>query len=370
MKKKIWYYAAAGCAAAVLAGCAGQVSGTETSAKAAQETAASNKENTTTAEMSKEEKSTAAETEKEAVSGKIVLYTSQPEEDAQKLIDGFHQVCPEVTVDVFRSGTEEVVSKVLAEKQADAVQADVLLVADSVTFENLKEQDILAAYQSPELEGIPAEYVDSDYMYTGTKVITTGIMYNTDLIKEPLTSFTDLSAEAVKDNSIMPSPLYSGAAAYNVGVISRQEGLGWDYWKSLKDNGIMVDKGNGAVQKAVVSGEKACGIIVDYMANRSKMDGAPVEFVYPKEGSPAITEPIGLVKTSENPEAAKAFIDFVLSEDGQKLAAEIGYTPVKEGVGAPEGLKKIGEFTSMQADIQELYQNREQDKQQFSEIFQ
>lgn len=139
----------------------------------------------------------------------------------------------------------------------------------------------------------------------------------------------------------MPSPLYSGAAAYNLGVLSRNETLGWDFFQGLKDNGITVDKGNGAIQKAVVAGEKSCGILVDYMANRSKNDGAPVEFVYPEEGSPAITEPIGVLKDSRNQEAAEAFVDFVLSDEGQELAASIGYTPVKEGVAAPEGLNPL-----------------------------
>ena len=64
------------------------------------------------------------------------------------MIDGFDEKWPDVQVDVFRSGTEEVVSKVLAEKEAGSVLADVLLVADDVTFETLKEQDLLMAYES------------------------------------------------------------------------------------------------------------------------------------------------------------------------------------------------------------------------------
>ena len=130
---------------------------------------------------------------------------------------------------------------------------------------------MLLPYESPELKGIPEEYIDKDHMYTGTKVITTGIAYNTDLVKDAPKGFADLTGEAFKDAVIMPSPLYSGAAAYNLGVLSRNETLGWDFFQGLKDNGITVDKGNGAIQKAVVAGEKSCGILVDYMANRSKM---------------------------------------------------------------------------------------------------
>lgn len=348
MKKRISAIVLAGMVAASLAGCQ---SGATTSTAGA-------------------ETSGTQETQSTQLSGAITLYTSQPEADVQALIEGFNEKWPDIQVDVFRSGTEEVVSKVLAEKQAGSVLADVLLVADNVTFETLKQQDMLMAYESPELEGIPEEYIDPDFMYTGTKVITTGIAYNTELMSTAPTSFAELTGDAYTNNMIMPSPLYSGAAAYNLGVITRTEGMGWDYYQALKDNGITVDKGNGAVQNAIVAGDKACGLLADYMAIRSKNDGAPVEFVYPSEGSPAVTEPIGIASTTDTPELAKVFVDYVLSEEGQTLTSEIGYTPVKTGVAVPEGLKSIDEFELMSWDVNELYQNREADKTKFTEMFQ
>jgi iron(III) transport system substrate-binding protein len=302
-------------------------------------------------------------------SGKIVLYTSQPNADAQKLIAAFNKKYPDVKVSVFRSGTEEVISKVMAEKEAGQVQADVLLVADNVTFESLKSKDLLEAYDSPEAKNIPSQYVDKDHMYAGTKIITTGIIVNTSRTKEKITSFADLVKPALKDEVTMPSPLYSGAAAYNLGVLTRTKGIGWDFYKNLKANGVKVDKGNGSIQKAVVAGDKAAGIIVDYMVMRSKKNGAPVEFIYPAEGSPYVTEPIGLLKASKNKAAAKAFIDFILSKEGQEVAAGIGYTPIREDVKAPEGLKGVKDIKPIAANPLELFKERENDKKQFSALF-
>lgn len=364
MKKRIAGIVTAGIVAASLAGCQ---SSTQETTTAAAETEAAAEETEAAAEGTEATEETEAPQE---LSGSITLYTSQPEEDIQALIEGFNQKWPDIQVDVFRSGTEEVVSKVLAENEAGALLADVLLVADNVTFETLKEQNLLMAYESPELEGIPEAYIDKDFMYTGTKVITTGIAYNTELVETAPTSFADLTDAAYKDNTIMPSPLYSGAAAYNLGVITRTEGMGWDYYQALKDNGITVDRGNGAVQNAIVAGDKACGLLADYMAIRSKNDGAPVEFVYPAEGSPAVTEPIGIVNGTDNEDLAKAFVDFILSEEGQTLTSEIGYTPVKSGVAVPEGLKSIDEINLMDWDVEELYQNRDADKDQFTQMFQ
>ncbi|QAY67545.1 ABC transporter substrate-binding protein [Paenibacillus protaetiae] len=304
-----------------------------------------------------------------AVSGKLDFYTSEPEEDATKLIAAFNKKFPNVKVETFRSGTEEVVAKIEAEKQAGAVQADVLLAADSITFEGLKKEDMLLSYKSPEASTIPDDLKDPDGTYTGTKVMATVLAINTDQVKTAPDSWNVLKDEASKNSAIMPSPLYSGAAAYNIGVFSRTDGFGWDYLKGLKDNGMSVIKGNGAVIQAVASGEKNYGMVVDYLVAREKANGSHIDLVYPKEGVPIITEPIGIMKDTDNAAAAQAFVDFVLSEDGQKTAAEIGYTPIREGVTPPAGLKSISEFNVLSGDLATLASAREADKKQFTDVF-
>lgn len=317
----------------------------------------------------KEDENTAGNSQDQA-KGSITLYTSQPEQDAQKLIEAFNKKYPDIKVNVFRSGTEEVVSKLLAEKQTGKIQADVLLAADAATFESLKQQDMLLSYASPELKGIKAEFYDKDNTYTGTKIISTGIIYNTKMVQEKPASFMDLTKPEYKDSIIMPSPMYSGAAAYNIGVLTRTNGLGWEYFKALKDNGVRVDKGNGNILKAVVDGQMKAGMVVDYMALRSKAKGAAVDFVYPTEGSLIITEPVGILKATQNAALAKKFVDFILSEEGQKTTAEIGYTPIKSGVKAPEGFKTVDELKNLTFDISTLVNERNADKEKFSTIFQ
>lgn len=301
--------------------------------------------------------------------GGITLYTSQPEADIQALITEFNKEQPDITVNYFRSGTEEVISKILAEKQAGSVKADLLLVSDAATFKTLKSEDLLMSYESPELTGISSDYYDTDHTYAGTKIISTGIVVNTDMLKTLPTSYKDLMGESYKDNLIMPSPLYSGAAAYNLGVLTRTAGLGWDFYKALKTNNISVQKGNGAVEKAVLAGKKACGIVVDYLALRDKANGSPIDFIYPSEGSLAVTEPIGIVKNTPNEELAKVFVDFILSDEGQKATAQIGYTPIKSGIKAPDGFKSADEIKNLTYDLSELAASKDSDKEEFSELF-
>lgn len=308
--------------------------------------------------------------DKKNLKGEIEFYTSQPDKDAAKLVETFNKKYPEVKVNIFRSGTEEVMSKIKAEKQSGKVNADVLLLADAVTFESLKADDMLMKYLSPETKEIPKEFIDKDEMYTGTKVMATGIIYNTKNVQTAPKSWMDLTSESAKEKVVMPNPLYSGAAAYNLGIFTRIEAFGWKYYEGLKANKPQVVKGNGGVMEAVSGGQKDYGMVVDYLAVRAKNDGASVEFVYPEEGVPVITEPVGIVNNTEQADIAKSFVDFILSEEGQKLQSELGYAPIRNNVEAPKGLKTAKELTKvLTGDMTELLKNRENDKMKFDELF-
>ncbi|WP_312114629.1 ABC transporter substrate-binding protein [Brevibacillus reuszeri] len=308
------------------------------------------------------------ETASAKIAGTLSFYTSQPDADAAALIESFTKKYPEVKVELFRSGTEEVISRLQAEAQAGQVKADVLLVADAPTFASLKKQDLLMGYNSPEAADIPADWKDADGAYTGTKVMATVLAINTAKVTTKPDSWKVLTSPETAGKAIMPSPLYSGAAAYNVGVLTRQGDFGWDFITGLKTNQMTVTKGNGAVLKSVAGGEKEYGMVVDYLVARAKKEGSPVELIYPNEGVPVITEPIGILKASKNQDAAKAFVDYVLSEDGQKLASSLGYTPIRKGIAAPEGLLAQDQIKALSANTDELEASREADKKKFGEM--
>ncbi|RUY18774.1 extracellular solute-binding protein, partial [Mesorhizobium sp. M7A.F.Ca.CA.004.12.1.1] len=128
-------------------------------------------------------------------------------------------------------------------------------------------------------------------------------------------------------------------------------------------------RGNGAVLKSVASGEKPYGILVDFMAMNAKKKGSPVEFVFPSEGVPAVTEPVAIMKTARNVDGAKKFVDFILSDDGQKLALSMGYLPARASVGRPEWLPEGVKVKVMSFDTKAIVAKTDADKAKFSELF-
>src|SRR5258707_804961 len=218
-----------------------------------------------------------------AQEGKLVLYTSQPNQDAQQTIDAFKARHPKVDVSFVRDGTPRIVAKLRAEMEAGQAQADVLLVADAGAMEGLKTEGRLLAYPEADVAAYAAGTYDKDKTWFATKLITTGIVYNTRSPFQPQ-SWTDLLRTETKGQVVMPSPLASGAALIHAATLTSNLGEGWGFYQKLKANGAVLASGNGDVLKQVAGGEKLFGMMVDFMAIREKAKGAPVAFVFPQEG--------------------------------------------------------------------------------------
>jgi len=302
-----------------------------------------------------------------AQSGKITLYTSQPDKIAADTVAAFRAKHAGVEVDIFRSGTTEVMNKLQAEFTAGDPRADLLLIADAVSMEALKAAGRLLAVTDADVSAYPEAAYDRDRTYFGTKLITTGIMYNT-AAKKP-TSWKDLADPSAKGQIVMPSPLYSGAAAIHMGALTSDPTLGWDYYKALARNGAVAVQGNGAVANAVRRGEKMYGVIVEFMAIDARAKGAPVDFVFPTEGVTAVTEPVAILKASKNPAAAKAFLAFLLSKEGQELAAKQGFLPAHKEVAPPAGFPKTADVKIMPMNIKAVLDQDAANKRRFNELF-
>lgn len=302
------------------------------------------------------------------ISGKLVVYTSQPNQDAQATVDAFTAMHPGVEVEWIRDGTTKVMAKLRAEFEAGAPQPDVLLIADMVTMEGLKAEGRLMTYPQADVSAYDPALMDTQGHYFSTKLITTGIVYNTNAPMVP-TSYKDLLAPGAKNMLAMPSPLTSGAATIHMASITANPDLGWDYYAALADQGANPQGGNGGVYRAVAGGEKLYGFVVDFLPIRNMLEGAPVRFVFPEEGVSAVTEPVAILSTARNPAAAKAFVDFLISPEGQQLAADMGYLPAHPAITPPEGFPARTDIKLLDFDPAKALADDQANKQRFIDIF-
>ena len=100
-----------------------------------------------------------------------------------------------------------------------------------------------------------------------------------------------------------------------------------------------------------------------------KNQGSPVDYVVPVEGAVAVASPIALLKDSKNPEVAKQFIEFTLSEEGQTLLAEMNTTPVRAGIATKEEVLSLDNMNVFKEDSTFIKANTEVIKDTFNGLF-
>ena len=302
-----------------------------------------------------------------SLTGKVTLYTSALQGDADGLKAAFNKKYPNVAVTVYRDGTEKVIAKLRAEQDAKSVVADVLLIADAPTMENLKADKFLQPYNSPLASAFDKQFLEVEGYYTGTKIINSGIAVNTTANLPKPVIWKDLLKPEYKGKVVTPSPQYSGAAALNYALFLNNTAYGAAFVKGLQANGMTVVQGNGDALNKIITGELPVGIVTDNGVRAAKAKKSPVEMIYPTDGAIPITEPIAIVAGTKNLDTAKAFVDFVLSPDGQALIVTQNYIPLLPGVAPPAGVPAtIKEFP---VDAVAVAKQLPDAKKQFTDIF-
>lgn len=299
----------------------------------------------------------------------VSLYTSESQDLVGEMMNKFKEEHPDVEVEIFRTGTEELIAKLEAERSAGGIKADMVWFADIDYFNTLNEEGLLEEYQSPNAEDIDEEFVYDNGKYYEVRQIFNVLAYNTAQVKDPLTSWKDLYRDDLKGKIAIASPDYSGAAFLTLATLAENDDLGMDYYKSLKENGVKFEQGNGALASKIATGEYHAVSIVDFMALNAKNEGSPVEIVWPEEGAVIIPTPVGIIKDTEAVDASKQVVDFLLSEECQTMFKDQGYIPVNPNVGVPENAPNVEDIDIMPLDLDFLKENREDLKKEFGEIF-
>ena len=165
------------------------------------------------------------------------------------------------------------------------------------------------------------------------------------------------------------NPALSGTSYMSIQLLVDK--FGWEYIENVHKNGARMGKGSGQVIDDTASGDLLACIGVDYIVNDKIKKGADLALVYPPEML-VIPSPAAIFKGTANLEAAKKFVDFLLSEEGQKILAEQGTLPVRKGIVPPA---EFGLPTSEKAfergikiDYQHILSEKEATVKKFTDI--
>ena len=302
---------------------------------------------------------------------KLYVYTSMKESMLSEIKTAFIKKHPEVKLDYQSAGAGKLMAKIAAERESGKILADVLWTSEIPDFYQLKAQGLLMPYIPADSKAILNPLPDYDGSFTAVRFGTLGIAYNTRLIKEPPKTWADLQKPAFKGAYGIANPALSGTSYMSVAVLSKA--FGWAYFEGLRANGAKMGKGSGQVVDDTASGDLLASLAVDYITLDKIDKGATLALVYPPEML-VIPSPITIFKNSPNIDAAKKFVDFMLSKEGQTIVANEGTLPVRTDVKIPERFKlpSVDDAMkrAMKIDYKQIMAEKEANIKKFTDIMQ
>lgn len=234
-------------------------------------------------------------------------------------------------------------------------EVDIFWGGESALFDKLAEQKLLVKVEISKAawDAIPASIgkpkpvplKDPNGFWVGTALEPYGLVYHPKLLKrlgvEELKDWEDVLNPKLKGNVAQCAPTRSSSshATYEVILQEKGDAKGWEWLKRLAANSGIFTARSRDVPSVVAKGEFAVGFAVpSYMAFEEKLAGFDIKFVAPKNAF-VTPEPMGILAGAKHPKAARAFVEFLLTEQGQRVFMERGLFPItpKYRVQGPPG---------------------------------
>ncbi len=287
-----------------------------------------------------------------AVSGSLVVYSGRSEPLIQPVLSAFEEKYPEVEI-LLKSGSNSQLANALIEEKANP-QADIFITTEIFTAHALSQEGVFLPYEPVGYENLPAKYKAEDASWVGLTERMRVIMYNKDLVsaEELPKSMFDLTDPKWKGQIASAG---STNASFQAQIASMIQLVGMErteeWVNGLLANEVSFFGGHTDVRKAVAAGEFKLGLVNHYYYYLQAAEGSNVGIIYPDQDSGEMgivsnATAAAIIKGTMNPTAAQAFIDFLVSAEGQKIFAEGNYEyPLLQGVALHSELTPLNNIT-------------------------
>ncbi len=295
----------------------------------------------------------------------LKIYSIIHEEETLALTNLFTQKTG-IKVQFLRASTGELVNRVIAEKNDP--QADVLLGGATNYHIQADKAGALEPYLSPNAKNVPSYALAKDNAWTGFCVLSLGIGINRERFEQKFpgipypATWDDLVNPEFKGEIVLTNPVASSTAY--LFVQNQLQRLGWDNgWNYLLSLAPLVgqfpDSGS-APAKLLGTGEYAIGVSYLHAITKYKAQGFDLIAIAPPK-TVGDVDCVSIMKNSKNPDAAKKFVDFMLSKEAQELMSSIDFTvPVNPEAKGAEGCVPVSELDLIEYDSAKAASQKEE----------
>ncbi len=310
----------------------------------------------------------------------VVVYTAVDQVFSEPVLRQFSEetgLSVRQVYDVEAAKTTGLVNRLIAEK--DNPRCDAFWSNEFIQTIHLKEQGVLAAYDSPSAQDIPAAFRDKDGYWTGFGGRARVLIINTGLVKPGQVPATllDLAETGVDPTKIgIALPVFGTTATHAAALyaeLGRDAALAWH--RSLRDKGVRVVDGNSVVRDKVANGELAMGMTDTDDAYGAVSDGKPVQVVYLDQqaddmGTLVNPNTVALIAGSPNPDGGRQFVDWLLKPSTEALLLRMGWIDLPcRDVGETSGNLGDRQVRGMTVNLADIYTQWEDAKTDMAGLF-
>lgn len=305
--------------------------------------------------------------------GEVNWYTAHSNDTtAQALGRDFEAAFPGIKANVVRTTAQVAYQRLTQEQKANAMQVDVFSSTDLGHYVALKEKGLLEKY-APDNAGKLIEVYknyDPDGYYTVTSAGLIAIAYNTAKLKEADApkNWPELLDPKWKDKIALGHPGFSGYVG--TWVVSLKKLYGWDFFEKLAKNNPQVGRSINDTVTMLNAGERlvaGSGPVGTAMESAGK--GNPIAMTYPTDGSVLIIAPSGIPKGVRHPNAAKLFMEYLLSTEASQIWVEHFNESMRPEVKPLNGAKSAADVKTIHPTVEEITKGIPEVIRQWRDVF-
>ncbi|MEV1246230.1 ABC transporter substrate-binding protein [Nonomuraea sp. NPDC050022] len=275
----------------------------------------------------------------------VLLYTNAEDQQMAPLVKGFEKAYPGITLRSLTLGTSEMFQRYETEVASGAPSADMIMNSDAVGWLSFIRDGNVEDYTDPNTPNLPDHAVLGPGVYS-VSVDPVVAVFNKALLpeaKQP-TTMAALAAMAQQlDGKIATTDIsnviqFGATSAY----LDKHGEAGWGTLEKIGRHSA-VEASNGPLVTKLAQGQYAAEFFVAGSV-RAFITGdvaKVVNYSFLKDGTPLLPRGVGVTAKAKHPNAAKVFVNWLLSVEGQEVACQGGFTPYRDGVKCDFGLPQI-----------------------------
>jgi len=294
----------------------------------------------------------------------LSVYCPMSEDDCGLLLSNF-EADTGIRSSWVRLGAGEIVARIRAEKENP--QAGLWLAGAADNFIQAAREGLLAPYESTNLGKVDPTYVDKDNFWTPISRSPLALLYSETVLAEtgapPPTGWQSFADPVYKQGGIaLAHPAASGTAYIMLGTLVQHfgEDEAFDLMKRIDANVVQYTRSGVAPSRMVASDEVALAVAFTQDVESALKQGYKLAYVFPEEGDGfEINAAAAIAGASEEQQKmAEAFLDWILTENGQMAMGKTFRSPIVTEYGMPDAQVDVSDVKLIDYDFAWAGENR------------